>query len=380
VKPLFSEFTNGRKNMRFAGALMVAAFLFIPGTSIPAEGQTAKDVVKRHVAALGGAEALGAIETMKYLRTVQNTELGKTTLQSRTVFLSRRPLFYRSERSETGSFYISDGSKAWSGRRRSNTDMIEWDEPRFVLALRDIDFDRPFGSFLDYDRKGHSARYVGKTELDGVILQKVHILWSDGTGWEYYFDSSTGLCYGWDASPGEPGGLTRVDDYRRVGNVLIPHRNAVTDTLPDGSVRIHERLYSDFEFNLEIPESLFRPWENRIFRNVRCFGAWLGPSLSSERFTDTLSGSPPSGHSGLRYYLTWILTPPLVVTSRTGGPPPFRSVVNCLVRSRPRIVIGKSVSNPPFTVPVSSLAWKSSGTLNTIPPLVVCRSSPAPCH
>ena len=214
---------------------MVAAFLFIPGTSIPAGAQTAEDIIKRHVAALGGAEALEAIQTMKYVRIVQNTELGMTTLQSRTVFLTRRPLFYRSERSETGSFYISDGSKAWTGRRRSDADTIEWDEPRFVLALRDIDFDKPFGSFLDYDRKGLSARYVGNTELDGVILQTVHILWSDGTGWEYYFDASTGLCYGWDASPGEPGGLARVDDYRRIGNVLVPHRNAVNDTLAAGS-------------------------------------------------------------------------------------------------------------------------------------------------
>lgn len=253
---------------------MVAAFLAMPGTPIPAEGQTAEDVVKRHVAALGGAGALEGIQTMKYVRTVQNTELGLTTLQSHTVFLTQRPLFYRSERSETGSFYISDGSKAWSGRRRSDTDTIEWDEPRFVLALRDIDFDRPFGSFIGYDRKGHSARYVGNTEVDGVILQTVRILWSDGADWEYYFDSSTGLCYGWDVSPGEPGGRTRVDDYRRIGDVLVPHRNAVTDTLSDGTVRIHERLYSDFEINLELPESLFRPRESRGLQ--KGVGPWLG--------------------------------------------------------------------------------------------------------
>lgn len=244
--------------------LTLTGVLAFPFMVVQVAGQTAEDIVRRHIAALGGAEALAAVQTMEYVRTVQNTEAGVTTVQSRTVFRTRRPFFYRSERPESGSFYVSDGVSAWSGRRRTDNDAIEWSEPRVVLAARDTDFDRPFGSFIGYDEKGNVATYLGENELHGVVLQTVRMLWQDGTEWDFYFQPSSGLCYGWDASPGEPGGLIRVDDYRRVGTVLIPHRNVVADTLADGTVRIHERLYSDFEINPEFPEGLFRPGQNSV--------------------------------------------------------------------------------------------------------------------
>ena len=43
---------------------------------------------------------------------------------------------------------------------------------------------------------------------------------SDATG--FYFDSATGLCYGMNGHPDYPDDLTREDDYRRVGGILVP--------------------------------------------------------------------------------------------------------------------------------------------------------------
>lgn len=243
--------------MRRRTTLPAAWLLSLPFAWASAAGQTADDVVKRHVASLGGADALDAIHTMTYVRVVQNTEAGATTVQSRTTFATRRPFFYRSERA--GSVYVTDGTDAWRGRRSSDTGTLDWSTPRVRLAPRDVDFDRPFGSFIDYDGKGNRATYLGETALDGVTLQTVRVFWADGAAWDFYFDPSTGLCRGWDSSPGESGGLVHVDDYRRVGAVLIPHRNTVADTLSDGAVRIHERLFSDFELNPDLPGDLFRP-------------------------------------------------------------------------------------------------------------------------
>ena len=157
--------------MNLSRASVAAAILFLQGSFASLGAQTAREIVERHLSALGGREALEAIQTMRYIRTVQNTENDSTTLQSRTVFLTRRPYLYRTERPETGRIYVSDGRGAWEGVRQSEPDSINWEEASWVLRLRDLDFDRPFGSFLDYDRKGHSARYVGKTELDGIALE-----------------------------------------------------------------------------------------------------------------------------------------------------------------------------------------------------------------
>jgi len=216
-------------------------------------------IIGRHITAIGGAEALATIHAMRYVRTVQNTESGETRVQSTAVMLARRPRFYRTEHPQAGSFYVSDGTRAWRGRRETDADSVTWEALPTALPPPEVDFDRMFGPFIDYERKGYVASYTGSTGLDGKELETVLVRWSDGGSWEFYFDPATGLWYGYDASPGGPGGLVRVDDYRRVGTILLPHRNVVTDTLPSGDTRIHERLYSSFELNPLLPEHLFRP-------------------------------------------------------------------------------------------------------------------------
>ena len=89
--------------------------------------------------------------------------------------------------------------------------------------------------------KGYNAEYTGKSEREGVQLDVVTVMWKEGHEWDFYFDSSTGLCYGFNANPNRPDRFTRVDGYRRIGDVLVPHRNMSIDTLSDGGTRQHER-------------------------------------------------------------------------------------------------------------------------------------------
>jgi hypothetical protein len=221
--------------------------------------QTAEQIIDRYVGAIGGRDALAAVETMRYVRTVLNTQNGVTTEQSRKTLYTKRPYFYRTEDAETGRVYISDGRKAWSGRPAADSDSILWQEASFVLRSRDLDFDRLFGSFIDFAGKGHTAEFVGALELDGVPLEVVRVTWEEGDQWDFYFNSSTGLCYGLNANPGESHDLTRVADYRNVGGILVPHRNTSVDRLPDGGTRVHERLYADIVFNVVLSDSMFLP-------------------------------------------------------------------------------------------------------------------------
>ena len=87
----------------------------------------------------------------------------------------------------------------------------------------------------------------------------VSVTWTEGDQWDFYFDSATGLCYGMNGHPENIDDLTRVDDYRRVGGILVPHHNSSIDRLPDGTTRLHERRYSDVVFNLAIDETMFLP-------------------------------------------------------------------------------------------------------------------------
>jgi hypothetical protein len=228
------------------------------GAAGSCRAQTADRIIDRYIAAIGGREAVAAVTTMRYVRTVLNTENGTTTEQSRRTIYRKRPYFYRNEDAATGRISISNGRRAWTGRT-ADDDSIRWQEASFVQRSRDLDFDRLFGSFIGFAQKGYEAQFLGRDEREGVELQVVRVRWSEGDHWDFYFDSSTALCYGFSANPEEPDDLTRVDDYRRVGQILVAHRNESIDRLADGSVRLHERRYSEIAFNVILNDLLFLP-------------------------------------------------------------------------------------------------------------------------
>jgi hypothetical protein len=92
-------------------------------------------VIDRHVAAIGGRDALAAIETMRYVRTVLNTENGVTVEQSRRIFYSKRPFFYRSHDPVSGRISISDGKDMWTGIPTTAPDSIAWQVAARVLQV-----------------------------------------------------------------------------------------------------------------------------------------------------------------------------------------------------------------------------------------------------
>jgi outer membrane lipoprotein-sorting protein len=238
---------------------LCSALLVLAAVTTPANAQTAGEIIDRYIDAIGGRQALVKIETMKYDRTVINTENEATSQQSRKTIYRKRPYFYRTEDAETGRMFVSDGTDGWSGTRAAGSDSITWRQASFVPRSPDLDFDRLLGSFIDYDRKGYSAEYTGDVERDGVHLDIVTVTWREGHRWNFYFAASTGLCYGFSPNPNDPDSFTRVDDYRRVGDLLVPHRNMSIDRLPDGRTRRHQRVYSDIEFNVVLAEASFLP-------------------------------------------------------------------------------------------------------------------------
>jgi hypothetical protein len=231
----------------------------LAAVTTPANAQTAGEVIDRYIDAIGGRQALAKIETMKYDRTVLNTENEATSQQSRKTIYRKRPYFFRTEDAQTVRIFVSDGTDGWSGTRAASSDSIAWRQASFVPRSPDLDFHRLLGSFIDYDRKGYRAKYAGRAERDRVRLDIVTVTWSEGHRWDFYFAASTGLCYGFSPNPDDPDNFIRVDDYRRVGDVLVPHRNISIDSLPDGRTRRHERIYSNIEFNMVLDETLFLP-------------------------------------------------------------------------------------------------------------------------
>jgi outer membrane lipoprotein-sorting protein len=98
----------------------------LAAVTTPATAQTAGEIIDRYIDAIGGRQALAKIETMKYDRTVLNTENEATSQQSRKTIYRKRPYFFRTEDAQTVRIFVSDGTDGWSGTRAASSDSIAW--------------------------------------------------------------------------------------------------------------------------------------------------------------------------------------------------------------------------------------------------------------
>jgi len=236
-------------------AIGIAALLALLSNPGNPSAQSASEVIDRHVAALGGMDALTAIATMRYVRTVLNTQAGVSSEQSRRIFYSKRPFYYRNEDPVSGRISISDGREMWSGLRTALPDSVAWQPAPRMLPSRELDFDRLFGSFIDYGSKGHRVEFKGTTELESVKVNVLRVAWKDGGEWDLYFAEASGLWWGYRSTTESP--VMHLTDYRRVGDILIPHRYMMIEELDNGESRIHERIFSDIVLNITLIDSLF---------------------------------------------------------------------------------------------------------------------------
>jgi len=241
-----------------AGVMSLFVLLASP---LHLSAQSADDVINRHVAAIGGKDALAAIVTMRYVRTVRNTQDGVTTELGRGTFYSKRPFYYRSEDPASGRISISDGRQMWNGIPTAVPDSIAWQVASRMLQSRDLDFDRLFGSFIDYASKGHRVEFKGTTDLEGVRVNVLTVVWKGGDEWELYFAASDGLWYGYRIRPEAP--VMRVTDYGKVGDVLIPHRNVIVEELADSRpcTILADRVRGGGNEMSRHPPQLSRPWD-----------------------------------------------------------------------------------------------------------------------
>jgi len=239
--------------------IAISAAVIISTLATSASTQPAEEIIERYVEAIGGREAIKSLETLKYIRTVTNTQGGEITHRSHQTIYQMRPCFYRTEDKERGNYSVTDGTQGWRGRTSTNPDSIKWEERSFIPRSPDLDFDRLLGSFIGFAQKGYSVEYMGTYPLGDVQLEVVQVTWKEGHQWNYYFNPTTGLCDGFNPTPDSPGNITHIRDYRRIDGILFPHHNLVIDQQPDGSSIQHERFYSHIELNVKIEENFFRP-------------------------------------------------------------------------------------------------------------------------
>ena len=250
---------------RFLNGLWLIAVLvaFQLGCATQTPQQQAQDVLREAADAMGGLEALAAIENINREGQSQRSSLGQGHVTTERVLLGR-PSPFKQWIDFTGAREVG-----LSGSREIPT-VADWEKGGyrdvFGMALRPLEphqltgykteWDRDIARFLVHALGEESTiQGISEAQLEGRLQDVVSVEYPGGTVYQVHVDRETHLItrldFTEDLNPfGDLKRERSFSDYRDVGNVRLPFKETTQDM---GEVT-QVREWSSISINGELPE------------------------------------------------------------------------------------------------------------------------------
>lgn len=233
--------------MPIVGALAVFALAVTP-----AHAQTVDEIVARHVASRGGAQAIRAVQTQRITGTVQTQGI-----ELSMVMVSKRPNSSRQDltldipgQGQAHIVSVYDGKSAWTiNPMLGGTGAVDVTGKDGEMMRDQSEMDSPL---VDYQAKGFDVQLVGTETVGTRQAHKLRVARPGRDTAFYFIDVETGveLKIAGEA-PGTP--VVELSDHRRVAGALVPHRMRVQGSQGEAIV-----LVSTVEFNVPVDDAQFR--------------------------------------------------------------------------------------------------------------------------
>jgi len=196
--------------------LVTAIIAFVPPLqeSLP----PARDIVSRHIKAIGGEAALSAVSSM---RIRGRLEIPSQKIVGDLEVLTARPAkqLYRVTVPSIGRIENGyDGAIGWSVSPAAGPELFSGRQ--LAEAADDAWFDGPLHA------PGHVRELttLARADFDGKPAYKVRVVFMSGSEQIEYFDTKTGLQIGVESSRAMPQGVVQsvsiLRDYRKFGQLL----------------------------------------------------------------------------------------------------------------------------------------------------------------
>jgi hypothetical protein len=249
----FKEFVT----LKFLTGKRILSFLITAITSFQLHAQSADDVVKNYLNAIGGADKLQKVQTMKGSGNFQQGGMNFPF-----VIYQKRPNSQLLEATFQGMTQkiAYDGTSGWvinPFQGRSNAEKMDADQEKQYKFQSDID-----GPFINSAAKGYKIAYVGQEDMDGSPTYHLTLTTKEGDVRDYYFDKDAYLLVKQKDHIKIQDGSTddsesNFSDYKEVNGLLVAF------TVENVS-EYQGQKYSSFikmdslQYNVPIDDSIFK--------------------------------------------------------------------------------------------------------------------------
>lgn len=233
---------------RFLLTLVCAAGL------LSAQDLTLDQLLQKHYAAMGGMEAMKAVQTL--MATGKAVAMGGQ-LELPMVLKAKRPNMVRQEMSLQGRSIIScyDGTTAWTVNPMAGGEPTKMGETEAAQLADSADLD---GALVDYKAKGHTIEMLGKEDVEGSPAYKLKITRKSGRTETMWLDATRFLPVKTFAKVSQMGQEMEVEsftsNYKAVNGVMLPF----TMEQKMGGNTLVTLTFESYVVNKDIPDSDFK--------------------------------------------------------------------------------------------------------------------------
>jgi len=215
--------------------------------------QTVDEIVAKHVAAIGGADKIKAVKSIKMT--------GKAEVQSMEapfVMVMKQPGMLRNEITIQGMVLVQawDGKSGWAivpFTGKKDPEPVTADEAKELQDQSDL------WPLLDYQSKGNKVELLGKDKIEGTDAYKLKLTRANGNVDTIFLDADSYLEIKEEGTTvirgSEQQTETSLADYRETGGLMFPY---AIESGVKGSPEKQKITLEKVELNVPVEDSYFK--------------------------------------------------------------------------------------------------------------------------
>ncbi|PYK59640.1 MAG: hypothetical protein DME43_08240 [Verrucomicrobia bacterium] len=217
---------------------------------------TVDELVAKNVAAKGGADALRALQSVRFTGKMLVNE---GQIQLAYVETKKRPGEVRSEVTLQGMTAIQayDSQQGWKVspfQGRKDPEKMSADDTKSLMEEAEID-----GPLVDWKAKGSTVEYLGTEDVDGTLAHKLKVVRKNGDVTFVYLDPDAFLEIRKTTQRVEQGAQVEVEtdvgDYEKIAGVFLPFS---IESGRKGDPDKQKIIIDKAEGNIPVDDAIFR--------------------------------------------------------------------------------------------------------------------------
>jgi hypothetical protein len=179
--------------------------------------QNARDIVQQHITAIGGMEKIKSEKTIRSVGTFESMMMGAGTIE--TISIDDKGFRMSIKKGDTTRSTVMYEHFRWMeaipGKKSKAVRL-----PDEAWNSLDLDLE---GEIVDYERKGHTAQYIGKEKIDNQVCYSIRLVNQSGKVTYYSIDTATLFIVQSKVVQLRDGkevelGTSKFGDYRKISN------------------------------------------------------------------------------------------------------------------------------------------------------------------